>query len=87
MEGVEPTSPDWANESHEDYGYFYDAEHRETVATERGGYQHYFLQMAAAINNKTAPPVSAEDALWNIKLIELAMESSRLGQKLPIKNV
>ncbi|AEX24488.1 oxidoreductase [Vibrio sp. EJY3] len=87
IEGVEPTSPDWADESPDNYGYFYNADNSAPVITEQGGYQHYFLQMADAIRNKTAPPVSAEDALWNIKLIELAMESSRLGQKLPIKNV
>ena len=41
--------------------------------------------MANAINNGTNPPVSAEDALWTIRLIELAMESSRLGQKIEVK--
>lgn len=84
IEGVLPTEPSWADEAAENYGCFYGADDSEIVATERGGYQHYFLQMAEAIRNHTAPPVKAEDALWNIKLIELAMESSRLGQKLPV---
>ncbi|MDV6250355.1 oxidoreductase [Vibrio sp. EA2] len=87
IEGISPIEPSWADETPDDYGYFYNADNREAVVTEQGGYQHYFLQMADAIRNNTAPPVSAEDALWNIKLIELAMESSRLGQKLPIKSV
>ncbi len=85
IEGILPIEPSWADETPDNYGRFYDAEQSETVATERGGYQHYFLQMAEAIRNNTTPPVKAEDALWNIKLIELAMESSRLGQKLPVK--
>ncbi len=84
IEGVLPTEPSWADEAAENYGCFYGADDSEIVATERGGYQHYFLQMAEAIRNHTAPPVKAEDALWNIKLIELAMESSRLGQKLSV---
>ncbi|WP_269154175.1 hypothetical protein [Photobacterium carnosum] len=36
------------------------------------------------INTNTAPPVTATDALWNIKLIALAMESSRQGKTLTI---
>ncbi|MGP8307896.1 oxidoreductase [Vibrio sp. YIC-376] len=87
IEGVLPTEPSWADETSDSYGRFYSEDSSETVATERGGYQHYFIKMAEAIRNNTAPPVNAEDALWNIKLIELAMESSRLGQKLPVKNV
>lgn len=87
IEGIHPTEPSWADETPDNYGRLYSADSSETVATERGGYQHYFLKMAEAISNNTTPPVKAEDALWNIKLIELAMESSRLGQKLPVKNV
>ncbi|EDM64661.1 hypothetical protein PE36_10098, partial [Moritella sp. PE36] len=33
-----------------------------------------------AIRSNSDAPVNAEDALWSIKLIELAMESSRLGK-------
>nr|WP_321274231.1 oxidoreductase [uncultured Vibrio sp.] len=87
IEGILPTDPSWADETPDNYGNFYNADNSEAVVTEQGGYQHYFLQMADAIRNNTVPPVSAADALWNIKLIELAMESSRLGQKLPIKKV
>lgn len=83
--GVSPTDANWADETAEQYGHFYNADTTETVATERGGYQQYFLEMANAIRLNTKPPVSAEDALWNIKLIELAMESSRLGQTLAVK--
>ena len=84
IEGILPNEPSWADETSDNYGCLYGAEHDEVVTTERGGYQHYFLQMAEAIRHNTVPPVRAEDALWNIKLIELAMESSRLGQKLPV---
>ncbi len=86
IEGIQPITPNWADETSENYGRLYCADDSEFVTTETGGYQHYFVQMAEAIRNNTAPPVNAEDALWNIKLIELAMESSRLGQKLPVKS-
>ncbi len=86
IEGIQPIEPSWADETPDNYGRLYRADDSEIVTTETGGYQHYFLQMAEAIRNNTAPPVKAEDALWNIKLIELAMESSRSGQKLPVKS-
>ncbi|MFT5881149.1 MAG: scyllo-inositol 2-dehydrogenase (NADP+) [Moritella sp.] len=83
--GVLPTSICWADETVEQYGRLYHAGVAETIITERGGYQQYFLAMANAIRLNTAPPVSAQDALWNIKLIDLAMESSRLGKTLAVQ--
>ncbi len=85
IEGVVPSDPSWADESAEHYGRLYHEDTSEVVSTERGGYQHYFQQMAQAIRHQAKPPVNPKDALWNIKLIELAMESHRLGQTLPVK--
>lgn len=85
MAGVLPNVDDWSDETPDQYGHFYRAEGSETVKTERGCYQQYFLQTAQAIRFNTAPPVQAEEALWNIKLIALAMESSQLGQTLTVK--
>ena len=82
--GVLPNKPQWANETSEQYGRFYDADGVETITTESGCYQQYFQELALAINTNTAPPVTTTDALWNIKLIALAMESSRQGKTLTI---
>ncbi|SQD77047.1 oxidoreductase [Moritella yayanosii] len=82
--GVLPTEPNWADETVEQYGRLYRADSVETVVTQRGGYQHYFLAIADAIRSNSDAPVNAEDALWSIKLIELAMDSSRLGKTLTI---
>ena len=87
IDGVAPSDSSWADETSDSYGCLYRAENSEIVATERGGYQHYFQKMAQAIRSNGQPPVSAEDALWNIKLIELAMESQRLGQTIAVKQV
>jgi predicted dehydrogenase len=84
--GSQPNTSDWAKEDEEKYGHLYFAESSQVVETELGGYQNFYLQMANAINNGAKPPVSAEDALWNIRLIELAMESSRLGKKIEVKS-
>jgi len=82
--GVLPMEPSWADETVEQYGRLYSADAVESVVTQRGGYQHYFLTMADAIRSNSEAPVNAEDALWSIRLIELAMESSRLGKTLTI---
>ncbi|QUM78015.1 oxidoreductase [Moritella sp. 24] len=82
--GVLPVDASWSDESTDQYGCLYNAEEIDIVTTERGCYQLYFTAMADAIRLKTKPPVTAESALLNIKLIELAMESSRLGETLTV---
>ncbi len=81
-----PDTDDWSEEEPSQYGNFYDAKGCIAVATERGCYQEYFHQISKAIRTSSACPVTAEDALLNILLIELAIESSRLGKKLFIKD-
>lgn len=82
--GVMPNEAHWAAETQDQYGSFYSADGVEVVTTELGGYQHYFVSLAESIRGTSLLPVSAEQALWNIKLIELALESSQLGQTLQV---
>ncbi|MCG6201375.1 oxidoreductase [Psychromonas antarctica] len=84
--GILPNTVDWGQEQQEQYGHLYFAESEQPLVSECGGYQHFYLQMADAIHCGSQPPVSAEDALWNIRLIELAMESSRLGKKMKVNS-
>ncbi|WP_339769786.1 oxidoreductase [uncultured Paraglaciecola sp.] len=80
--GLAPTKANWADEDASQYGQIYHAGEAQVVVTERGGYQHYFQATAEAIRNNLPHPVSAEQALNNIKIIELAIKSSELGQTL-----
>lgn len=82
--GVVPCTPEWAQETSEQFGVFYHAEGSEIIPTEQGGYQHYFQQVALAIRHGKANPVSAESALQSIQLIELALESNAKGQRLTV---
>lgn len=82
--GIQPNAIDWSKENEQQYGHLYFEESSQVAVTECGGYQQFYLQMADAINNGAKPPVSAEDALWNIRLIEVAMESSRLGKTIKV---
>ena len=85
--GAIPSTNDWSEEEPSQYGHFYDANHCQPIKTERGCYQEYFCQVASAIHTGSDCPVTAEEALLNIKLINLAMESSDLGKKLFIKDL
>ncbi|MEH6452060.1 MAG: oxidoreductase [Psychromonas sp.] len=83
--GIRPTSPDWGKEETAQHGHLYFEDSSQTAVTECGGYQEFYRQVADAIKHGSKPPVTAEDALWNIRIIELAMESSRLGKTLEVK--
>jgi len=82
--GMQPNTNDWGKEDETQYGHLFFAESSQVAETECGAYQHFFVQMADAINNGAKPPVSAQDALWNIQLIKLAMQSSRLGKTIKV---
>ena len=84
--GLLPTAKNWGEEDEAKFGKIYFQASSQDCKTEPGSYQNFYLQMADAINNDAVTPVSAEDALWNIRLIELAMQSSRLGKKLTLKS-
>lgn len=82
--GERPTKASWSDEIAQHYGTFYNGEKAEIIPTQRGGYQHYFTGVSQAIRENKIAPVTAQDALWNIKLIELAMESNLLQKTLPV---
>ncbi|WP_193161211.1 oxidoreductase [Microbulbifer hainanensis] len=79
-----PVPANWARETPEQYGQLYTADGMTTVTTETGGYQHYFQQLARAILEGGEVPVSAEQALCNIRLIQLALQSSASGQTVAV---
>jgi predicted dehydrogenase len=83
-DGIIPKNPEWADELPEHCGHFYDGETTQSIKTERGGYQHFFIGVAQAITEKKQPPVTAFEALQSIKLIELAMESHLSGKTVTI---
>ncbi|WP_078085459.1 oxidoreductase [Microbulbifer mangrovi] len=82
--GVLPVTPGWSQENSEQYGQLYTADGAQPVTTETGGYQHYYHQLAGAILDGSEIPVSAEQALRNIRLIHLALQSSASGQTVAV---
>jgi scyllo-inositol 2-dehydrogenase (NADP+) len=55
---------------------------RETIATERGDYRHFYAGVVRAITAGAPPPVSAGDARAGMKLAELARESASSGRRI-----
>lgn len=83
-EGHLPEVPEWAAEDAALCGVMYSEEGSEPVKTELGGYQLYFKAVADAIRLGTANPVPPQEALHNIALIEMALESSKTGQTIQV---
>lgn len=56
----------------------------ETVRTERGDYRVFYQGIAEAIAKGATPPTAPRDAIRVARLLEMARESSRTGQTLPV---
>jgi scyllo-inositol 2-dehydrogenase (NADP+) len=79
--GVIPEGDGWGKEPDEEMGLLHTKKDgtviRERIPTERGHYGEYYEQVFQAIRNDKRIPVSAEDGLNIIKIIEVAYESNR----------
>lgn len=85
--GERPNTAQWAMEEESAFGTLYTETTSEIIPTELGGYQAFYIQLAAAMDGGGKAPVSVEDALTGIALIELAEESHRQGRTLPFDTV
>jgi predicted dehydrogenase len=77
--GERPGSPDWGKDDPAQYGTLIrgdDATQMETIETRRGCYENYYRELAGAIRGECAVPVSAEDGVLTIRLIEAALQSA-----------
>ncbi len=75
-----PDAPDWGTEPDSEKGLLHTElngkEVREYIQSERGNYNEYYDGIYDAIRNDKPVPVSAEDALNVIRIIEAAYQSS-----------
>ncbi len=84
-EGAEPNHEGWAKEDESAYGKLYLEDETQTVETEFGCYEKYFKGIAEAIRLGKDNPVPAQEALNNIILIQMAIDSSESGQTIKVK--
>lgn len=57
---------------------------RQVVPTERGDYRRFYQGIADAITSGATPPTTPRDGIRVARLLELARESSRSRQTLPV---
>lgn len=89
--GELPTAKDWGIEpSHENgilKGIKNGTEFQKIIISEKGNYQEYYDQLYHAIRNGKPVPVTAEDAIRVIHLIELAYKSNKLKKVITVKDL
>jgi predicted dehydrogenase len=88
--GMRPDAADWGKELERLWGHLYlgtNGTVTETrVASERGSYDSFYSNIAAALAGTTPLAVKAEEALLTLKVIEAAFASSRNGRVEQIAN-
>ncbi|MBO1520294.1 Gfo/Idh/MocA family oxidoreductase [Oceanisphaera pacifica] len=82
--GIVPDSPFLAKEAVDDYGIFYSDDDAQVIESEIGGYRYFYQATAQAIRGEAPPPVSMQDALDGLNIINLAEKSSAEGRTVPL---
>jgi predicted dehydrogenase len=79
--GTDPGSPDWGLESETEQGLLHVETNgtviRDRLPSERGNYMEFYNAVYEALRNNQALPVSPEDALRVVEIIQKAYQSSR----------
>jgi predicted dehydrogenase len=72
--GGRPGDPDWGRDELDGRLVAGDAE--EAVPTERGAYEAFYASLVAAVRDGAPPPVSAEDGVRVVEILEAARRSA-----------
>ncbi len=77
-DGGGPASPTWGIEAEEDWGTLYNEAGEGTpTPSQRGGYERFYEGMRDAIRDSAPVPVSPQDAMQTIRIIEAAYLSDK----------
>jgi scyllo-inositol 2-dehydrogenase (NADP+) len=77
--GLSPEHLDFGREPRERWGSIVREPDAEIVPTERGDYPRFYADVAEAIIAEAAPPVSPEDAISTLAILEAALRSAATG--------
>lgn len=72
-----PNTPDWGQEPESQYGTLTTATGKQTITSQRGNYHLFYDNLYRAIVGESGPEITAEQAFTTIRIMELALESSR----------
>jgi scyllo-inositol 2-dehydrogenase (NADP+) len=82
--GQIPGGAGWGLEGSQYHGELATADSRLSYPTLAGNYAFFYQQLVDALLHEAELPVALEDALAGIRLIELAHQSSELGQRIEV---
>jgi predicted dehydrogenase len=68
--GARPGHPGWGEDVVERWGTLGAGDASDPIPTERGAYQDFYVQLARALRDGSAPPVDPEDAVKGLDIIE-----------------
>ncbi len=85
--GKLPLTLDWGMASEDHWGILNTLSHREKYPTQAGSYPDYYEAIYEAIQNDAELPVTAQDGLRVIQLIEAALESHRTKARVSLSHV
>jgi predicted dehydrogenase len=86
-QGLTPSSPEWGQEPEEQWGTLntqvVESHLKERIETMPGRYQAFYENIVEAIKGKAELIVQPEEAMNTIRIIELAIQSSRRRATIP----
>jgi predicted dehydrogenase len=82
--GVPPSDPAYGVEPPERWGAIVRGAERTPVATERGAYLRYYEEVAAAVRGEGPPPVSPQEAVGLLEILEVAIASAASGEVVAV---
>jgi predicted dehydrogenase len=82
--GARPGDPGWGLEPENRWGRLGTEDERHPVPTEPGGYQDFYLGVAAALRDGGPMPVDPEDAVVTLEIIEAVRASAGLTSPLAV---
>lgn len=74
--GKFPDGPDWGKESPEHWGIVTAGTEETPVPSEPGAYPRFYAEVAAMLRGEAPPPVTPQDAVAGLEIIEAAQRSA-----------
>ena len=89
LAGLQPLAANWGTEPAGEEGILHYEKNgivvKEKIASEKGSYGDFYTLLHLAIREDKAVPVSCDEAIHVMQLIELAVESNLLGKKMTVE--
>lgn len=82
--GATPAGPRWGQAPPEAYGTLGTPDMARPHPTLPGSYQDFYAGVAAALTGHAPPPVSIDDAITGLEVIEAATASAREARRIPL---